>query len=85
MKGGTFSLLTARPCSKPRDQADDNGRSDGGRQAKAVRLARARAQQPAAAFVDGRTDQPGQRQQRADRQVDAAGQDHKGHADGQQP
>ena len=38
-----------------------------------------------AALGDGRAHQPGKGEERADRQVDAGGQDDEGHADSEQP
>ena len=84
-KGGTLSRVIAMPCSQPHSDPDRDRRERRGDPAVADAALSDGEAVLEPALGDGRRDQPGEGDQRADRQVDAGGQDHEGHADRKQP
>ena len=81
-KAGTFSLAMAKPWISPAPAPTATAASTATRTAAAARVGVADIA-PVAPLGDRRTDHAGKGDHRADREVDAAGEDDEGHADGQ--
>ena len=85
-KGGTLSRVMARPCDSQPQRArrrSRRARRDTSHSRRVLPVADGEAVRQAALGDRGR-DQAGEGEQRADRKVDAGGQDDEGHADREQ-